>query len=1287
MKINPYKGIYHSACEYAWKGRDLTLSVSVKYEYGSSPKFSLVYKVDGKKKILEMREYESDLGIFTATVPHEDFDGLSYFEYSVTDGIFTVFDCETKILPIPSLPPVIITEVYSRPIRGKTHTRYVELTNISDSPVDLWDFKISKTFEGKTTESYLANNPGENIIHSGETACIRFLVPESFDFAGNIKESQEDYLKGIYAENPYKSKEYKPAKVFDVDTTVINASTGLHDSDPKAFLLGKDQKPTYILLSARNGDAKCNFSLTLNRDYRKLDVLNARAAYFTVDPENVNQAKHVRRNNDATPGILDEVIPVPNFKKVFVPLITLCSPVSQHLQSEGEMKIEYSVFGECNETYVTLYLSDDEKILYPEKTGNIYSVTVPEDIVCSVKELDCSISADNGDYLSHYGSRKDPVCFAVTDNIGPALKMISPKPNYSYSGEKKPLISGELSDVSGVNIPHCRLALDGEDVTDMLSWQGCEFRYIPSKDLKFGDHKLKLTAYDMLGNSSVSSVKFSVAPYENMNCYRGEVHTHTAESDGMGTPLEAMISARDAAGMDFFAVTEHSSYLIDDKYREQIKLANRLNSPGKFAALYGWEMTWSHPNGLWGHMNLIGCKDVILNKDDFSLGMFYEWIEKHGGVGMFNHPGYSWGNFNEYKIPAEISNRNVALAEIKGPAYEREYQHMLKKGYRVSPVYNEDNHAGTWGIANDWFGFALAPYLSRENILDAFRKRRTYSTSDKTLKLKYSINGKWMGEEIDYSDNLSVKVELSTDLETGIGRIQLIGIGGIVVSEINAGLRRQYNWEFTVPAEYPYYYVRIVGKDKFTVTSPIWIKREKSVKIESLETFSSFSEEYPLVCKMAIRNDTDEPMKDVCADIFLTPLSNISKDDIPYISIHCGKLKAGEKIDVSRKLPVVPGNRAATIAVSSEGKNRKYHDYESVSLSQLQIAEVLPLSASCTAKNSDGEEYTVNNPFPYVKIFNSSCKEISLEETSIRLWTTAGKGPSDGQICSLSGTVKPESVFVVWKRKDKNLTVEDFNRRYGTSFIEGDDLFITDKAITKSSSGYKRVDIKRCGEVISRVEYNYCLESLKNEIEENKAFNYVYIPNFTGTSERLPKLTLPNPESVYEEQIPGFIIGGAKKREIKAEKKSLKNSEKKKDGVISIPALGGVAAAGATVGALLGVAFKATKTPSPSEQAKADARLIKKTNAKISKKANTEATKRQKEAEKRIVKAVAKTIDATVDRKIHDRNTSLIDSRIKSDKDSIKTAQKNIKVLKIQQKAEKAVAKREAQIKKEQEKS
>ena len=43
-----------------------------------------------------------------------------------------------------------------------------------------------------------------------------------------------------------------------------------------------------------------------------------------------------------------------------------------------------------------------------------------------------------------------------------------------------------------------------------------------------------------------------------VSVFFGNLHSHTALSDGSGTPAEAYEHARDTAGLDFLAITEHN---------------------------------------------------------------------------------------------------------------------------------------------------------------------------------------------------------------------------------------------------------------------------------------------------------------------------------------------------------------------------------------------------------------------------------------------------------------------------------------------------------------------------------------------------------------------------------------------------------------------------------------------------------------------------------------------------------------------------------------------------------
>ena len=154
--------------------------------------------------------------------------------------------------------------------------------------------------------------------------------------------------------------------------------------------------------------------------------------------------------------------------------------------------------------------------------------------------------------------------------------------------------------------------------------------------------------------------------------FRGEVHSHTGESDGSLSSTEAMTYARDTAKADFFSVTEHSHYISDEVYEKQKSIADNFEEPGRFAALYGWEMTWNYENGWWGHMNVLGAGWIEHNINEVGLPALYDRFRgERRAVAMFNHPGTIWGNFDEYAYRTPAADRCVCLSEIKGEANDR----------------------------------------------------------------------------------------------------------------------------------------------------------------------------------------------------------------------------------------------------------------------------------------------------------------------------------------------------------------------------------------------------------------------------------------------------------------------------------------------------------------------------------------------------------------------------------------------------------------------------------------
>ena len=85
----------------------------------------------------------------------------------------------------------------------------------------------------------------------------------------------------------------------------------------------------------------------------------------------------------------------------------------------------------------------------------------------------------------------------------------------------------------------------------------------------------------------------------------GDIHSHSALSDGTGSPPDLYAFARDVAGLDVCSVTDHDAHglfpLTERGGWETVRRATRdAYRPGQFVTLLGYEWTsWT-----WGHRNV-----------------------------------------------------------------------------------------------------------------------------------------------------------------------------------------------------------------------------------------------------------------------------------------------------------------------------------------------------------------------------------------------------------------------------------------------------------------------------------------------------------------------------------------------------------------------------------------------------------------------------------------------------------------------------------------------------------
>ena len=321
-----------------------------------------------------------------------------------------------------------------------------------------------------------------------------------------------------------------------------------------------------------------------------------------------------------------------------------------------------------------------------------------------------------------------------------------------------------------------------------------------------------------------------------MKCYYGEIHSHTVESDGKGTPEEAYDYARDVGKVDFFAVTDHHQHLATDRFADQMPtLAREKSQDGKFAALYGYEMSYSANTGYYGHLNLYG--EPYVHPKTVPLGQWYDRIAESGRAitGQFNHPGEKWGDFDEFAYDARI-DRIFDLIELRIdeygiPVIEEEYERCLSKGWHVGPLSNEDTHGGDFTTAREEVGAVLAEELSIASITDAMKHRRTFATTDGTFQIFYRANGHWMGDILEKTGVLDISVECSTEKDCGIGVLQLVGERNTVLNQIDAARAKHFTWNVRLPDGHKYVYVRRMCGTHYAVTAPVWVEQPPIVAL------------------------------------------------------------------------------------------------------------------------------------------------------------------------------------------------------------------------------------------------------------------------------------------------------------------------------------------------------------------------------------------------------------------------------------------------------------------------
>ncbi len=264
-----------------------------------------------------------------------------------------------------------------------------------------------------------------------------------------------------------------------------------------------------------------------------------------------------------------------------------------------------------------------------------------------------------------------------------------------------------------------------------------------------------------------------------MNWYKGNLHTHTINSDGDSPPYDVMRWYK-RHGYQFLAITDHNTYTDPAAFD--------TNPNDNFLLIGAEEVT----NEKTVHVNAIGITKAIPEQSGSTvtelLQSSIDAIRAQGAVPLINHPNFRWAFTASEMLPL----KGAVLLEIASgyptmnhagdgrlPATEEMWDQLLSAGMGIFGVSVDDAHnfrrEFTIDRSNPGRGWVVvrAPTLTRENILAALINGDFYASSGVELK-----------NVVSTSDSLTVEIKTSAASQTRY-RVIFIGSGGRVLAVSN----------------------------------------------------------------------------------------------------------------------------------------------------------------------------------------------------------------------------------------------------------------------------------------------------------------------------------------------------------------------------------------------------------------------------------------------------------------------------------------------------------------------
>jgi hypothetical protein len=338
---------------------------------------------------------------------------------------------------------------------------------------------------------------------------------------------------------------------------------------------------------------------------------------------------------------------------------------------------------------------------------------------------------------------------------------------------------------------------------------------------------------------------------KKLHFLRGEFHRHTeygSHNDGDGLLEDAWRYALDAADLDWIGVGDHDNgFGVDYYWWTFQKVTDLFQNPPRFVAVHTYERSVVYPNG---HRDVImphrGIRPLPRHERPVADGtpeqgsddtkMLYAYLKHFGGICASHtsatNMGTDWrdndpdvepvvevyqGHRHNYEQPG-APRSPTQQTQIGGFRPKGFINLALEKGYRLGFESSSD-HIST----HISYGMVLTDDVSRQGIIDAFKKRHSYAATDNIL-LDVRCDGHLMGDAFELNRRPTLDIRIIGT--AAVARVHLLRNNRYVYTGTpntnEATLRCVDN---DAPAgKANFYYVRVEQVDgNLAWSSPLWV--------------------------------------------------------------------------------------------------------------------------------------------------------------------------------------------------------------------------------------------------------------------------------------------------------------------------------------------------------------------------------------------------------------------------------------------------------------------------------